>query len=195
MSPESKTQVGADSKMPEGRESTRPVRASDDPEYAANLKRATLASSIGSALEYYDFALYGLASALIFGELFFPAMGASAALMASFGTYAVGFLARPVGGLFFGALGGDRLGRKAVLMITIAIMGGASTLIGVLPTGAQVGIWAPPIMLVALRLLQGFGAGAEQAGATTLMAEYSPTPPRRGFFSALPPFVGIMVGT
>ena len=192
MSPESKIQVGADSKMPEGSsESTRPVRASDDPEYAANLKRATLASSIGSALEYYDFALYGLASALIFGQLFFPAMGASAALMASFGTYAVGFLARPVGGLFFGALG-DRLGRKAVLMITIAIMGGASTLIGVLPTGAQVGIWAP-ILLVALRLLQGFGAGAEQAGATTLMAEYSPTR-RRGFFSALP-FVGIMVGT
>lgn len=167
------------------------LKGSDDPEYAANLRRATLASSVGSALEYYDFALYGLASALIFGELFFPALGPGAAIAAGFATYAVGFFARPFGGLFFGALG-DRLGRKWVLMATITLMGGASTAIGLLPTGEQVGIWAP-ILLVLLRVLQGFGAGAEQAGATTLMAEYSPVR-ARGFFSALP-FVGIMVGT
>lgn len=163
----------------------------DDPEYQANLRRATLASSVGSALEYYDFALYGLASALIFGELFFPALGPRAGLVASFAVYGVGFLARPLGGLFFGALG-DRLGRRWVLIATIALMGGSSTLIGVLPTGEQVGVLAP-ILLVVLRLLQGFGAGAEQAGATTLMAEYSP-PQRRGFFAALP-FVGIQAGT
>lgn len=173
--------------------STQPAdtRVTDDPEYAANLRRATLASSVGSALEYYDFALYGLASALIFGQLFFPALGESAALIASFGTLAVGFLARPIGGLFFGVLG-DKLGRKWVLTITIAIMGGASTLIGLLPTGDQAGIWAP-ILLILLRLAQGFGAGAEQAGASTLMSEYAPVE-RRGFFAALP-FVGIMVGT
>ena len=163
----------------------------DDPEYQSNLRRATLASSVGSALEYYDFALYGLASALIFGKLFFPALGPSAGLVASFAVYGVGFLARPLGGLFFGALG-DRLGRRWVLIVTIGLIGGASTLIGVLPTGDRVGVLAP-VLLVVLRLLQGFGAGAGQAGATTLMAEYSPVR-RRGFFSALP-FVGIQAGT
>lgn len=167
------------------------MRGSNDPEYAANLRRATLASSVGSALEYYDFALYGLASALVFGKLFFPALGAGAGVAAAFATYAVGFFARPFGGLIFGTLG-DKLGRKTVLIITIALMGGASTLIGVLPTGEQIGVWAP-ILLVLLRVAQGLGAGAEQAGATTLMAEYAPVR-RRGYFAALP-FVGIMIGT
>ena len=171
--------------------STAALRGSDDPEYAANLKRATLAASVGSALEYYDFALYSLASALIFGKIFFPGLGDAAGTVASLGTLAIGFLARPIGGLFFGTLG-DKLGRKWVLMITIALMGGSSFLIGVLPTADQIGVWAP-LLLVFLRICQGFGAGAEQAGATVLMAEYSPTR-RRGFFSALP-FVGIMLGT
>jgi MFS transporter, MHS family, metabolite:H+ symporter len=155
------------------------------------LRKATLAASVGSALEYYDFALYGTASALIFGKLFFPAFGVNQALILSFATYAVGFLARPLGGLFFGTMG-DKLGRKWILTMTIAIMGLSSTFVGLLPTAATIGIWAP-IALVGLRLLQGFGAGAEQAGATVLMAEYSP-PRRRGFFSALP-FVGIQAGT
>jgi MHS family metabolite:H+ symporter-like MFS transporter len=155
------------------------------------LRKATLAASVGSALEYYDFALYGTASALIFGKLFFPAFGVNQALILSFATYAVGFLARPLGGLFFGTMG-DRLGRKWILTMTIAIMGLSSTFVGLLPTAATIGVWAP-IILVILRLLQGFGAGAEQAGATVLMAEYSPVP-RRGFFSALP-FVGIQAGT
>ena len=167
------------------------TRGSNDPEYAANLKRATLAASVGSALEYYDFALYSLASALIFGKIFFPGLGDAAGTVASLATLAIGFLARPLGGLFFGTLG-DKLGRKWVLMITIALMGGASTLIGVLPTADAIGVWAP-ILLILLRVCQGFGAGAEQAGATTLMAEYSPVR-RRGYYSALP-FVGIMLGT
>ena len=161
------------------------------PSTRRNLKRATLAASVGSALEYYDFALYSLASALIFGKIFFPGLGDAAGTVASLGTLAIGFLARPIGGLFFGTLG-DKLGRKWVLMITIALMGGSSFLIGVLPTADQIGVWAP-LLLVFLRICQGFGAGAEQAGATVLMAEYSPTR-RRGFFSALP-FVGIMLGT
>jgi MHS family metabolite:H+ symporter-like MFS transporter len=155
------------------------------------LRKATLAASVGSALEYYDFAIYGTASALIFGKLFFPAFGVSQALILSFATYAVGFIARPIGGLFFGAMG-DKLGRKWVLTITILLMGGSSMLVGLLPTAETIGIWAP-VILVLLRLAQGFGAGAEQAGATVLMAEYSP-PPKRGFLSALP-FVGIQAGT
>ncbi|GAA3710058.1 MFS transporter [Zhihengliuella alba] len=163
----------------------------DDPEYADNLRRATLASSIGSALEYFDFALYGLATALIFNVLFFPQDDPAMATVAAFATFGVGFVARPFGGLVFGVLG-DKLGRKLVLVITITLMGGASTLIGVLPTYDQIGLWAPALLVV-LRLLQGFGAGAEQAGATVLMAEYAPIR-RRGFFSALP-FIGIQAGT
>jgi MHS family metabolite:H+ symporter-like MFS transporter len=163
----------------------------DDPEYAANLRRATLASSIGSALEYFDFALYGLSTALIFNVLFFPQDDPAMATVAAFATFGVGFVARPFGGLFFGVLG-DKLGRKWVLVVTILLMGGASTAIGLLPTYEAIGIWAP-ILLVTMRLLQGLGAGAEQAGATVLMAEYAPVK-RRGFFSALP-FIGIQAGT
>lgn len=168
-----------------------PVSASDDPEYAANLRRATLASTAGSALEYFDFALYGLASALIFSKLFFSNLDPATGLIASFATFGVGFLARPLGGLFFGTIG-DRLGRKWVLVATILLMGGASTLVGALPTYETIGVWAP-VLLVFLRLCQGFGAGAEQAGATVLMAEYSPVK-SRGFFAALP-FIGIQAGT
>ncbi|GAA1483290.1 MFS transporter [Brachybacterium fresconis] len=160
-------------------------------EYAANLKRATLSSSVGSALEYFDFAMYGLMTALVFDRLFFSSAHPAMATVAAFGIYGVGFLARPFGGLFFGTIG-DRIGRRWVLVATILLMGGASTLIGVLPTYEQVGVLAP-ILLVVLRLAQGFGAGAEQAGATVLMAEYAPVR-RRGFFSALP-FIGIQAGT
>lgn len=163
----------------------------DDPEYAANLRRATLASTVGSALEYFDFALYGLMTALIFNQLFFDPNDPATGLVGAFAIYGVGFVARPFGGLFFGTIG-DKLGRKWVLVVTIVLMGGASTAIGLLPTYETVGLWAP-VLLVIMRLLQGFGAGAEQAGATVLMAEYSPVK-RRGFFSALP-FVGIQAGT
>lgn len=167
------------------------VAADHDPEYAANLRRATLSSSVGSALEYFDFAMYGLMTALVFNRLFFDQSHPGIALVAAFGIYGVGFAARPFGGLFFGTIG-DRIGRRWVLVMTILLMGGSSTAIGLLPTYETVGVLAP-IALVILRLLQGFGAGAEQAGATVLMAEYSPVR-RRGFFSALP-FIGIQAGT
>jgi MHS family metabolite:H+ symporter-like MFS transporter len=157
----------------------------------ADLHRAAWASSLGSALEYYDFALYSLASALIFGPLFFPSQEPAVALLASFGTYFLGFAVRPVGGVIFGILG-DKLGRKFVLIFTVLLMGAASTLIGVLPTYATAGFWAP-VLLIALRLLQGLGAGAEQAGAAVLMTEYAPRE-RRGFFASLP-FLGIQLGT
>jgi MFS transporter, MHS family, metabolite:H+ symporter len=185
------TPVKGDDAMTQQSPLTPPVSDSDDPEYAANLRRATLASTAGSALEYFDFALYGLASALIFSKLFFSNLDPATGLIASFATFGVGFLARPLGGLFFGTVG-DRLGRKWVLIVTILLMGGASTLVGALPTYDTIGVWAP-ILLVFLRLCQGFGAGAEQAGATVLMAEYSPVK-SRGFFAALP-FIGIQAGT
>ncbi|MFM0071725.1 MFS transporter [Paraburkholderia sediminicola] len=157
----------------------------------ADLYRAAWAASLGSALEYYDFALYNLASALIFGPLFFPSSTPAIGLIASFGAYFLGFAIRPVGGIIFGTLG-DRYGRRFVLMATILLMGIASTLIGLLPTYASAGIWAP-ILLVGCRLLQGLGAGAEQAGAAVLMAEYAPAK-RRGYFAALP-FMGVLLGT
>lgn len=150
------------------------------------LRRAIFTGAIGSALEYYDFAIYGLASALVFGHIFFPSLGTTGGLLASFATYGAGFLARPFGGLFFGSLG-DRKGRKLVLLLTVALMGTATTLIGLLPTG-PVGA----VLLVLLRLLQGFGAGAEQTGAATLMAELAPRN-RRGFYAALP-FIGVFSG-
>ncbi len=155
------------------------------------LRRATLASSVGSALEYYDFYIYGLASALIFGPLFFAPLGESGAVIASFATYGVGFAARPFGGIVFGYIG-DRFGRKMVLILTIGLMGVASFAIGLLPTFEQAGMLGAGL-LVTLRILQGLGAGAEQAGATTLISEVAPRR-RRGFFASLP-FVGIQAGT
>ena len=156
-----------------------------------DLHRAAWACSLGSALEYYDFALYTLASALIFGPLFFPEQTRAMSLIASFGTYFLGFAIRPLGGVLFGMIG-DRVGRKFVLASTVLLMGISSTLIGALPSFHQVGYLAP-VLLVILRLLQGLGAGAEQAGAAVMMTEYAPEG-RRGFYAALP-FLGIQWGT
>ncbi len=140
------------------------------------------ASTIGTIVEWYDFLLYATAAALIFNKLFFPQFDPVAGTIASFAAYAVGFAVRPIGGIVFGALG-DRIGRKPVLLATLILMGLATSLIGLLPTYAQAGIWAP-ILLVALRVLQGFGAGAEYAGAIVMAAEAAPG--RRGFFASLP---------
>jgi MFS transporter, MHS family, metabolite:H+ symporter len=155
-----------------------------------DLYRAAWAASLGSALEYYDFALYNLASALILGPLFFPTAAPDIQLIASFGTYFLGFAIRPVGGIVFGILG-DRVGRRPVLIYTILLMGASSTLIGVLPTYDQAGYWAP-FLLIGCRLLQGLGAGAEQAGAAVLMAECAPRD-KRGYYASLP-FMGVLMG-
>ncbi|MGV7245707.1 hypothetical protein ACRXB1_28930, partial [Caballeronia sp. M23-90] len=125
-----------------------PTRAPVSPQ---QLRRAILTGAVGSALEYYDFAIFGLASALVFSHIFFPALGAKAGLLASFGTYGAGFLARPFGGLFFGSIG-DRKGRKFVLLVTIAIMGTSTMLIGLLPSGT-----IGAVSLVVLRLVHSFG--------------------------------------
>jgi len=169
------------------------IAATDTPEKVVpkkDLYKAAWASALGSALEYYDFALYSLYSAIVFSELFFPGETPAVALMASFGAYLIGFGARPIGGILFGRLG-DRIGRRTVLALTILLMGASSTLMGLLPTHAQIGIWAP-ILLVVLRFAQGLGAGAEQAGASVLMTEYAPRK-QRGFFASLP-YVGVIVG-
>ncbi|MBB5499770.1 MFS transporter [Paraburkholderia sp. MM5384-R2] len=156
----------------------------------ADLRRVIAASTAGSAMEWYDFSIYGTASALIFADLFFPGLSKVAGLLAIFGAYAAGFFARPFGGLFFGWLG-DKLGRKVVLVATVLLMGGSTFFIGLLPTYATAGVWST-VLLVALRLLQGFGAGAEQAGASLIVSEFAP-PARRGFYAALP-FAGCILG-
>jgi len=147
----------------------------------ASHRRVMLASAVGSALEWYDFFIYGTAAALVFGDLFFPKLDQDAGTLAAFATFGVGFFARPFGGMVFGHLG-DRLGRKPVLVITLMLVGVGTFLIGLLPTYESAGIWAP-IMLVTLRLVQGFGAGAEYGGAVILAVEHAP-PGKRGFFGS-----------
>jgi MHS family shikimate/dehydroshikimate transporter-like MFS transporter len=155
-----------------------------------SVRRVLLASAVGSALEWYDFFIYGTAAALVFGELFFPKSDPAVGTLLAFATFGVGFVARPFGGLVFGHLG-DRIGRKPVLVITLMLVGAGTFLIGLLPTYAMAGVWAPAL-LVALRLLQGFGAGAEYGGAVIMAVEHAP-PGRRGLFGSVAP-LGVTVG-
>ncbi|MGI4861791.1 MAG: MFS transporter [Janthinobacterium lividum] len=148
----------------------------------ARARRVALASMIGTVAEYYDFFVYGTAAALVFGKLFFPTADPLLGTVAAFASFAVGFVARPLGGMVFGHFG-DRVGRKKALIVTILIVGLGTVLIGLLPTFAQIGVWAP-IALIAIRILQGFGVGGEQAGAVLLTAEYAP-PARRGLMASL----------
>ena len=127
-----------------------------------DLAKVAVSGWLGTAMEFMDFQLYSLAAAIVFNKIFFPDVSPVIGLIAAMATYGVGYVARLFGAVYFGRMG-DRIGRKKVLYITIALMGASTTLIGVLPTYAMVGIWAP-ILLVALRLIQGFGAGAEIAG-------------------------------
>jgi len=133
-------------------------------------RRAGIAALIGTMLEWYDFLIYGTAAAVVLNGLFFPTLDPVAGTIAVFATYAVGFLARPLGGLILGNMG-DKVGRKKMLLVTIVVMGVSTTLIGVLPTYAAIGA-AAPVLLVVLRLLQGFGAGGEYAGAVVLSVEH-----------------------
>ena len=133
-------------------------------------RRRTLAAGVsGTVIEWYDFTLYGLAAALVFGPLYFPGAGALGGILASLATFAVGLGARPIGGLIF-AHYGDRIGRKPTMFLVLMVMGVSTTLIGLLPTANTVGIWAA-VILVVLRVLQGAGAGAEFAGAITMVTE------------------------
>lgn len=147
------------------------------------LRRVRAASFAGTTIEFYDFFIYGTAAALVFPTVFFPALGSGAALVASFATFGVGFVARPVGSIFFGHFG-DRIGRKQSLISTLLIMGVATVLMGLIPPAAQIGV-AAPIILVTLRFLQGFAVGGEWAGAALLTAEYAPKD-KRGLYGAFP---------
>ncbi|PPK71395.1 MFS transporter [Actinokineospora auranticolor] len=143
------------------------------------LRRAVASSFLGSAIEYYDFLLYATASAVVFGKVFFPGLEPGLATVASFGTFATGYLARPLGGLVFGHFG-DRLGRKRMLVLTMILMGGSSFLIGLLPGYAQVGV-AAPVLLVLLRVVQGISVGGEWGGSVLLSVEHAKS--RRGLWA------------
>ena len=147
-----------------------------------DLVKAAMSGWLGTALEFMDFQLYSLAAALVFKDIFFGHGSQAVTIMSAMAVYGVGYIARPIGAWYFGRMG-DRIGRTKVLFITIAMMGVATTLIGFLPTYDQVGLLAP-LLLVLLRLIQGFGAGAEIAGASVMLAEYAPRK-TRGIISSL----------
>src|SRR5215211_4216787 len=138
----------------------------------STVRKVALAAMAGSAIEWYDFFIYLTAAALVFGPLFFPGGSEVAGVLASFSTAAVGFVARPIGGLLFGHFG-DRLGRKPTLVIALLTMGTATTLVGLLPTYATIGV-AAPILLFVLRFLQGLAVGGQWGGAVLLATEYAP---------------------
>jgi MHS family metabolite:H+ symporter-like MFS transporter len=156
--------------------------SSDPKKDTRELTKVAVSGWLGTAMEFMDFQLYSLAAALVFNKIFFPDVSPAIGFIAAMATYGVGYVARLLGAIYFGRMG-DRIGRKHVLFITIALMGASTTLIGLLPTYAMIGIWAP-ILLVLLRLLQGFGAGAEIAGASVMLAEYAPVK-RRGIIASL----------
>src|SRR5215218_165771 len=150
-------------------------------EQARQLRRVALSGLLGTAVEFYDFLVYGTVAALVFGELFFPGADPAVGTIAAFGTFAAGYVARPLGGIVFGHFG-DRLGRKSMLLLTMGLMGGASFLIGVLPTYDTVGVWAP-VLLITLRVVQGVAIGGEWGGATLMVVEHAGGR-RRGLWSS-----------
>ena len=156
----------------------------------SSVRKVIVASLIGTSLEWYDFFIYGTAAALVFNKLFFPDFEPLVGTLLAFTTYAVGFVARPLGGVIFGHYG-DKLGRKNVLVVTLLLMGIATFAIGVMPTYATIGVWAP-ILLVALRFLQGLGLGGEWGGAVLMTLE-SGDPQRRGLNASWPQ-VGVPIG-
>ena len=162
---------------------------------SSTIRRAVTAATIGTIIEWFDYALYSAASGLIISKLFFPQLSATAGILAAFATFAVGFMSRPLGGIAIAHFG-DRFGRKPALIFTVTLMGLSTVAMGLLPTYAQIGVGAP-VLLVFFRLLQGFGAGAEYAGAVTLVAEYVPAN-RKAFFTAFlqaATVVGILLAT
>jgi MFS family permease len=154
------------------------------------IRRVLVASLAGSAIEWFDFFLYGSVTAIVFNRLFFPAADPLVSLMLAYLSFALPFFIRPLGGIIFSHIG-DRVGRKRTLVLTLSLMGGGTTLIGFLPTYAMIGV-AAPCMLVLLRLIQGIGLGGEWGGAVLLAFEYAP-PARRGLFGSIPQ-AGVTIG-
>ena len=154
------------------------------------LRRVIAASLIGTTIEWYDFFLYGVVTPIVLNKLFFPTFDPLVGTLLAYTTFFVGFISRPIGGIIFGHYG-DRIGRKTVLVLTLLIMGIATFLIGLLPTYASVGVWAPVLLLV-LRVFQGLGIGGEWGGAVLMAVEHSPEN-RRGFYGSWPQ-IGVPAG-
>jgi MFS family permease len=168
----------------------RPLHDDVSGQRPSSIRKVIVASLIGTSLEWYDFFIYGTAAALVFNKLFFPSFEPLVGTLLAFTTYAVGFIARPVGGLIFGHFG-DKIGRKNVLVVTLLIMGLATFAIGLMPTYASIGVWAP-ILLVTLRFVQGLGLGGEWGGAVLMTLE-SGDPTRRGLNASWPQ-IGVPLG-
>ncbi|WP_199254383.1 MFS transporter [Mycolicibacterium mengxianglii] len=172
-----------------------PIHPGADATDSSRVRTALLSSLVGTTIEWYDFFLYATAASLVFNHAFFPDQSSFVGTMLSFATFAVGFLVRPIGGFVFGHIG-DRIGRKRTLAMTMFLMGGATALMGVLPTAAQIGVLAP-VLLLLLRVAQGFALGGEWAGAVLLAVEHSPAK-RRGFSGSVPQIglaLGLALGT
>ncbi len=171
-------------------EANEAITARDQTRFDPTVRTALLASLVGTTIEWYDFFLYATAASLVFNHAFFPDQSSYVGTLLSFATFAVGFVVRPIGGFVFGHVG-DRIGRKKTLALTMFLMGGATALMGLLPTAAQIGVLAP-ILLLLLRIVQGFALGGEWAGAILLAVEHSP-PKRRGLAGSVPQ-VGLALG-
>ncbi|MDS9468736.1 MFS transporter [Paracoccus sp. MBLB3053] len=155
-----------------------------------NVRKVVFASLVGSTIEWYDFFLYGVVAGIVFNKLYFPSDNETVSILLAYATFAVGFIARPLGGLVFGHFG-DRIGRKTMLVITLLMMGGATVAIGLLPTYESIGILAP-ILLLVLRVLQGIGIGGEWGGAVLMAYEFAPKE-KRGFYASIPQ-IGLSLG-
>src|SRR6266478_2677612 len=155
-------------------------------EHRAQLRRAVIASTIGTTIEWYDFFIYGTVTGLVFPKLYFPQSDPLVGTLQAFAVYAVGFIARPVGAAIFGHYG-DRIGRKAALIATLLLMGIATFLVAFVPTYEQIGIWGAVILTV-LRFVQGVGVGGEWGGSVLLSMEWARGPSSRGFIASWPQF-------
>jgi MFS family permease len=162
------------------------IGALSEAEHSAQLRKAVIASTVGTAIEWYDFFLYGTAAGLVFGKLYFPNSDALSATLLAFGTYFIGFIGRPIGAAIFGHYG-DRIGRKATLIATLLCMGLATFAIAFVPTYSSIGIWGA-VLLTVLRMIQGIGVGGEWGGSVLLAMEWSRTKGQRGLVAAWPQF-------
>jgi len=164
------------------------VKPKTEPEKA--IRRVVASAVVGATIEWYDFFLYGVVAGIVFNKLYFPTADPLVSTLLAYGTFAVGFVTRPLGGVIFGHFG-DRIGRKTMLVMTLLIMGIATFLIALVPTYAQIGIWAP-ILLLVLRIFQGIGLGGEWGGAVLMAFEYAPKG-QRGLYASLPQ-IGLSIG-
>src|SRR5713101_7745293 len=164
------------------------IPAMSESEHRAQLRRAVIASTVGTTIEWYDFLLYGQVTGLVFGKLFFPGSDPWVGVLQAFAIFFIGFLGRPIGAAIFGHWG-DRIGRKATLIATLLVTGLATVAVGLVPTYESIGIWGA-VLLTIIRLVQGIGVGGEWGGSVLLAMEWARTTEHRGFISAWPQFGG-----